>query len=113
MEGIERMQQPEPERDLESQTHRETSEDGERREVLAAIARTLSAEEKAAFFSIAEPGISYEESTARKQAFNELRAGVPDTDENVEERKHDNVEINIAGTILSVSRDDRGRFSIA
>lgn len=113
MEGIERIQQPEPERDLDSQKHRENPEDGERREVLAAIARTLSPEEKALFFSIAEPGISYEESTARKQAFNDLRAGVPDTNEVIEGRRHDNVEINIAGTILSISRDDRGRFSIA
>lgn len=107
------MSQPAPEHDLESQKHRETPEVAEQKEVLAAIARTLSPDEKALFFSIAEPGISYEERVARKERFNQLRPGTPDTKEVIEGRKHDNVEINIAGTVLLVSRDDRGRFTIA
>lgn len=112
MEGIERMSQPAPERDLESQKHRETPEEAERAEMLAAIKRTLSNDEQDLFYSIAEPGVAEEVRTSRKEAFNDLRAGTPDAEEVIEGRKHENVSINIAGTVLSVSRDDRGRFSV-
>jgi len=110
---MERMHQPQPERDLESQLHRETPEEATRLEMMAAIDRTLSDDERNLFYSIGQPGISEEERLARKQTFNELRAGTPDAEEVIEGRSHENVHINIAGTIISVSRDDRGRFSVA
>lgn len=104
---------PQPERDLESQAHRETPEAAERAEVLAALTHTLSDEELQAFNAIGAPGISAEERETRKQAFNALRAGTPDEGEPLADRAHEDVEINLAGTILRVSRDRRGVFSVS
>lgn len=107
------MTQPQPERDLESQAHRETAEESARKEMMAAIDRTLSADERDLFYSIGQPGLSEDERAVKKQAFNALRAGTPDAEEAIERRRHDDVVINIAGTIISVSRDDRGTFSVS
>lgn len=104
---------PRPERDLESQAHRETSEAAAHAEMLAALTRTLTGEELQAFNAIGAPGISVEERKARKQAFNALKAGTPDAEESLAERAYEDVEINLAGTILSVSRDRYGVFSVS
>ncbi len=101
------------ERELESQAHRETLEEGVRAEMLAAIERTVAPEEKDALFAIAEPGLSYEDRESRRVAFNMLEAGTPDEDEPLEGRVHSNVEINMGGTVLKVSRNIHGKFSVS
>lgn len=113
MEGMERMPRPTPERELESQAHRETLEEGEREEMKAALERTLSDNERALFDSAFEPGISDDERRNRVQAFNDSKAGTPDEEESITDRIHDSVPMNIGGITVLVSRSARGTFSIA
>ncbi len=99
------------ERDLESQAHRETREEAAQAEMLAAIDRTLSNEDKEAFYALGDPSISAAERAARIERFNERHAGTPDAEEPIEGRAQ-TVSINLANTILSVSRDARGKFRV-
>ncbi len=114
------MPKPVPERDLESQAHRETPELAEMREINASLENQLSTEEYDAFMAIVMPGITSEERDARITAFNELQAGIPKTDasatevrETLADREHKEVSINFAGTHLKVSRSKRGAFTVS
>ncbi len=113
IEGMNRMPQPAPDRNLESQAHRETSELGEIREVVKAIERTLSPQESEAFYAIVDPAISFDERAERIEAFNALNAGTPEEGESIADREHTSVPVNFAGTNLLVSRSQRGTFSIS
>ncbi len=104
---------PQPDRNLESQKHRETPEAGERMEVLEALKRNLTTEEYAAFSDAIAPGITYEERMNRLNAFNVLEAGTTDGIEPIEGAAHDAVSINFAGTEILVSRSARGTFTLA
>ncbi|MBU1292973.1 hypothetical protein KJ819_02820 [Patescibacteria group bacterium] len=91
----------------------ESAQQAEVRELVAAIHRTLTDEEMATFNSIGDPAISEDERQDRIRAFNSLNAGKADSEETLAERVYTNVPINFSGKELKVSRDMRGRISIA
>ncbi|MBU2103393.1 hypothetical protein KJ848_00975 [Patescibacteria group bacterium] len=96
-----------------TQPRAESLEQAQVRELVAAIHRTLTDEEMKVFTSIGDPAISEEERQARISAFNALQAGVADTEENLAERVYTDVPVNFSGKVLKVSRNMRGRISIA
>lgn len=90
----------------------ETREVADTKELLEAVKRTLTSEEYQAFMDVWAPGISDVERRTRVAYFNSLNAGRAETEEKLAEREYSDVQINIGGITLPVSRNMRGVFQI-
>lgn len=90
----------------------ENPEEGARREMLAALQRTLSSEEWGAYEAVLN---SKDEEAMREAiaAFNVLNAGTPDSEEFLAEREGETTINLVNGRELRIMRSKRGKFELS